>query len=85
MNPFAKAEAQPRLYALVQNPRGADLYAMPGGRALVSGVRLGSMLLIAGKGVRSRTVGRVFFPVQYESSIVWASEADCRIVKEKVK
>lgn len=70
-----------KLYARASSAKGSFLYGMPGGRATHHRVPYGGMLLIAGNRVRCRWDGNVYFPVQFGSEILWASEAGFSIMR----
>ncbi len=69
-----------KLVARVSDAKGASVFGMPGGRVL-GRLPYGMTVPLAGEGMRIR--GVVWFPVQVDMTIVWASEAGFAILKER--
>lgn len=68
-----------KLLAKVADLKGANVYGMPEGRVLGQ-LPFGMTIPLAGAGVRYR--GTVWFPVQVDMTIMWASEKGFAIIRK---
>lgn len=69
-----------KLIARVADAKGAKVYGMPDGRVLGE-LPYGMTVPLAGQGIRHR--GIVWFPVQVDMTIMWASEKGFAIIRER--